>query len=242
MFSEEIILFQLVYIIPSIILYVTEIYVMFFGARKTIFNKSSFNKIFFIYAVNNIIAEILYYFFFRMRNSLIFAEVFEKVFKFRNILLFFWQLLFHTSMTTNLLDLVLSFNRFTATIMSVRYAGFWIGKIKWVVIFIILFPAVSFWSLPFRGIMLTQVNTSKVPRIDFIKPPPILWPSPTDILGACVTVTCVGCFFCNAYVGFKLHQRRNLMGELNYQQGKFYFLFIMCVFVNQILSCSTQVN
>src|SRR5258706_433050 len=108
MANSKVLLFQFVYIIPSIILYIFEIYVMFFSTKKYKFNKSSFNKIFVIYAINNIIADILYLFFYRMGSSLIFYELFDQLLGFHVVLAFLWQLLYHTSMVTNLLDLILS--------------------------------------------------------------------------------------------------------------------------------------
>lgn len=125
--------------------------------------------------------------------------------------------------------------------MTIKYNHFWIGKIKWVVVFIIVVPFISFWSFPFREITMTYVNATETHYMYYMKPSPIPWPSPTTILGACVMITCIGCFFCNVYVGFTLYQRINTRIDLNYQQDKVYFFLMMCNFVNQVFSCVTEV-
>ena len=242
MLSNEVVLGQLLYIIPSICLYVIEIRVMFFGNHRYKFNKSSFNQIFFIYAVNNIIATVLYYFFFRMGSAPVFFGLFEILLGEHILLSILWQLLFHTSLATNLLDLVLSLNRFTEVVMPIRYKSFWSTNITRVVAFIIIFPYICFWHFPLEEVTMEHVNATGTYFMAMRRSPPIKWPSATGILGACVTVICIGCFFCNTYVGLRLHQTRNFLVDSKQQQEKIYFFFIMCVFVNQLLSCSTQVN
>ena len=238
---NELVLFQLFYIFPSIMLYAVELYVMFIGEHKYKFNKSSFNRIFAIYAVNNIVANVLYYFFFRMSKAPTFSELFQNLSGHHISLVLLWQLLFHTSMITNLLDLILSLNRFTAAIMSVRYNAFWISKIKWVAIFILVLPCIAFWPFQFREIEMAYLNNSKAYYMIYTKPLSIPWPSSASSLGACVVISCVGCFFCNAYVGFKLWQRKTIVASSNDQQEKMYFLFTICVFLTQLLSCTTEV-
>ena len=242
MIASGIVLFQLFYIIPSILLYIIEVYVMFFGIHKSQFNTSSFNKIFFIYGINNVFAEILYYFFFRTNCAPIFSELFEKLLGDNICLALLWQLLFHTSMVTNLLDLVLSFNRLTAVLIPLRYRTLWKGKIRWVVAFIVVIPYICFWNFPFRGTMMAYDNVTKEYNMISTKLSPLPWPNSASILGTCVTLACVMCFFSNVYVGFKLYKRRYMMTDSNYEQEKVYFFFIMCVFTTQLLSCSTQVT
>ncbi|KAE9552777.1 hypothetical protein FO519_003994 [Halicephalobus sp. NKZ332] len=224
MIDNKIVLGQLVYIIPSIILYVIEIYVMFIGIHKPKFNKSSFNRIFLVYAVNNIIASILYYFFFRMGPATVFSGLFEQITGFNIVLALFWQLLYHTSLTTNLLDLILSMNRFTAMLAPARYQALWDRKTKWVVAFVIVFPYVCFWYIPFREPTMAYDNITNAYSMVLMKPLPITWPSSSNILGTCVT----------------LRKRRHMVADSTYQQEKVYFFFMLCVFVNQLLSCSTQ--
>ena len=214
---------------------------MFLGRQRSQFNAVSFNRIFVIYAINNIIAELLYYFFFRI-NSTAYNGLFQYLSNYHHIMAIAWQLLYHTSMTTNLLDFILSLNRFTAVLIPIGFKSFWNGKIKWVVAFVIIFPYICFWPFIFQEVTFVCTNIEFGHDIVFIRPPPILWPDPTSILGACVTVTCVACFFCNAYVGYKLHRRKNIGTSYYDKMEKLYFLFMMCVFGNQILSCSTQVS
>ncbi|KAE9547168.1 hypothetical protein FO519_009620, partial [Halicephalobus sp. NKZ332] len=46
---------------------------------------------------------------------------------------------------------------------------------------------------------MTYNNNSDMYQMLPQKTSPVTWPLATSILGACVTVTCIGCFFCNAY-------------------------------------------
>ena len=241
MIANGLILGQLFYIIPSILLYMVEIYVMFFGIHRFKFRNSSFNKIFAIYGINNIIADLLYYFFFRMSSAPIFFGLFERLSGSHAILVFFWYTLFHVSMVTNLLDIVLSFNRLTAVLIPVGYKRFWNDKIKWIVSFTIIFPFICFWTIPLQEATLAYFNASEAYNMSPEKVSPVKWISPTNTLGLCVAISCIGCLICNTYVGFKLYRWKDNTVDANYKQDKLYFVFIMCVFVNQILSCSTEV-
>ena len=60
MISNKIVLNQLIYNTLSIISYIIGICVMFFNASKSRFNRLSFNKIFIICAINDILATALY--------------------------------------------------------------------------------------------------------------------------------------------------------------------------------------
>ncbi|KAE9552779.1 hypothetical protein FO519_003996 [Halicephalobus sp. NKZ332] len=231
---------ELIYIIPSIILYILEVYVMFFGIHKSKFNNSSFNHIFAIYVVNNIISEIMYYFFTRMISAPMFSGFFEKISGTSIILGVFWQLLFHTLLVNNLLDLVLSLNRFTAVLMPIRYKTLWIGKIRWILAVIIILPYILFWPIPFEEVTIAYNNVSEEHYIFFNKFPPITWPFVTAIFSVAITVMCFGCLLCNVYVGFKLRRRKNIVADLNYQQEKVYFFFMMFIFASQLLSCSSM--
>ena len=242
MISTKIVLFQLIYIIPSGLLYITEIYVMFFGARKIKFNKSSFNKLFAIYAVNNVVAESLYYFFFRMGSATVYFRLMDQLLGTHIYLGILWQLLFHTSMVTNLLDLVLSLNRFTAVIMPIWYNAIWINKIRSIIVFLILFPYICFWTFPFQEITLIHDNNSKTYYIDIQKPPPIEWPFCLTILGTCVTINCIICLFCNICVALRLCIGKSYVSHSHNQLERVYSFFTLCVFVIQLLSCSTQVT
>ncbi|KAE9552778.1 hypothetical protein FO519_003995 [Halicephalobus sp. NKZ332] len=153
------------------------------------------------------------------------------------ILGLFWQLTFHTTMVTNLLDLILSLNRFTAVLLPVHYKSLWDGKVKWVVAFITIFPYVCFWYFPFRQVTMTYNEAREEYYVDFSKPSPIEWPISTGFLGTCVTVCCIACLLCNAYVGFTLRKRRKTVSDSNYQQEKVYFFFMLCVFATQLLNC-----
>ena len=241
MFTDDIVLFQLLYIIPSILLYILEIYAMFFGSGKSKFNKSSFNKLFVIYAVNNIIADLMYYFFLRMVASPIFFGLLKKVSGCRTFLGILWQLLLHTSIVTNSLDLILSLNRLTVILTSMRFKTFWNGKIKWVIIFIIIFPYICFWYFPFQGIDILYDDTLNRYRVSIPLSNIISWPLYPNIVGGCVAISCIGCFFTNAYIGFKLHYRKNIVINTNDQLETVHFAFMICVFITQILSISTQV-
>ena len=236
------VLFQLFYILLSIALYFIEIHTMFLSVHKHKFNKSAFNKLFVIYAINNMFAEILYYFFFQMMSAPIFFPLFKHLVGYNFVLALFWQLTFHFTIAANLLDFVLSFNRFTALSMPIRYTTFWNGKVKWIVVFIFVFPWLCFWPFVFGRIMMIYSPASESYYMMFTEPPPIQWPSPTSILGTFVTVTCIGCLLCNTYVGLKLYRRRYVMTDSNYEQEKLYFFFVMCVFTTQLLGCSTQVT
>ena len=241
MLTNELVFGQLAYIIPSILLYIVEIYVMFFGVRKSQFN-TSFNKLFFIYAVNNIVADVLYYFFFRLNALPILFGFFEQFSHFRILTVTLWQVLLHTSLTTNLLDLLLSFNRFTAIAIPLQYKAFWVGRIKLIMVFIIIFPCICFWNMSFQETTFVYYNISKTYNMFPKKSSPIPWPFHTTILGACVTIACVGCLLCNISVGIMLCRLKDHTSDQKYTQDKFYFVFIMCVFTNQFLSCSTQVT
>ena len=242
MIPNEVVLGQLVYIIPSFILYFIEIYVMFFGAQRSKFNTISFNKIFFIYAVNNIIAEILYYFFFRIAYASLFFEFFKRILGYHIILTILWQLLFHTSLNISLIDLILSINRFTDIVIPVQSKALWDGKIKWVIVVVVIFPMICFWNFQFVELTLIYANSSEIFYLTARKESPIEWPSASNILGPCVTIACVGCLILNAYVGFKIHKRKHFIADINYQQERIYFFYTLCIFVNQLLSCSTQVS
>ena len=239
--ANRAVLYQVLYIVPSVALYTVEVYVMFFGAKKSKFNKSCFNRIFFIYAVNNLIAEVLYYFFFRMSKAPIFSELFQNLLGHHISLMLLWQLLFYTSMITNLLDLILSLNRFTAALTPIRYKTFWDRKLKWVVIIIIIVPFACLWPISFEGFTLEYVNDSNAYYMLPKKTPTIEWPYPSNILGTCATITCLSCLFCNAYVGYKLCRRRSLVRGLTDPLKRVYFLFMICILLTQVLSCSTQV-
>ena len=242
MLSNEVVLCQLIYIIASIILYIVEIYVMFFGSRRFRFNTASFNKIFFIYGVDNILTGILYYFFFRMSATPVFFNLFEHLVGSNTVLVFFWQLVFYGAMISYLLDLCLSFNRLTAILMPLRYKTLWEDKIKWIVILFIIISFVAFWPLSFMQVIFKYDTNLQAYQMSETATPPIPWPTSTSTLGICVTVTCIGCFLCNVYVGFKLHRRRNVMTDVKQKQERWYFLFIMSIFLTQFLSCSTQVT
>ena len=242
MTSSEQVLFQLIYIIPSIILYIMEIYVMFFGIHKSRFNTASFNKLFAIYAVNNVIAEILNYFFLRMGSAPVFFGLFERISGTHLVLALFWQLYYHTMLVNILVDFVLSINRFTAVLIPLRYKHFWDDKIKWIVICMIVVPYICFWPFPFEKITIMYNSEVNQYHPFFGADPPILWPYATGIIQTCTTVTCISCLLFNIFVGFKLHRKRNIISDSNYQQEKVYFFFTICVFVNQLFNCASQVD
>ncbi|KAE9547221.1 hypothetical protein FO519_009567, partial [Halicephalobus sp. NKZ332] len=70
--------------------------------------------------------------------------------------------------------------------------------------------------------------------------PPIPWPKDPNILGPGITIICICCLICNVYVGLNLTKRKKSMADTNYQQAKVYFAFTMCVFINQLLTCISQ--
>ncbi|KAE9548482.1 hypothetical protein FO519_008312 [Halicephalobus sp. NKZ332] len=152
----------------------------------------------------------------------------------------FWQILYHSLLTTYLLDLVISINRLTAVLIPLRYTSFWNRKIKWVIAFIIIVPYSLFWPIPFEDVMVEYNGDRNEYYVIFGRSPPITWPYVTSIIGTGSLVTCICCFFCNAYVGFKMYKNRNASGDPNYQQDKVYFFFMLCVFAGQILSSSFQ--
>ena len=214
---------------------------MFFGLHKSKFNKMSFNKIFFVYAVNNIIAATLYYFFFRLTFAPAFFSTFEQLLGPHLLLGIFWQILYHTLLTTYLLDFVISLNRFTAVAMPLRYIRLWNGKIIWVIAFIIIVPYILFWPIPFENVTVEYNSERMEYYVVFGNKPPIKWPYVTTIMGTSSLVTCVVCLFCNTYVGYKVYQNRNVIGNPDYQQDRVYFFFTMCIFASQVLNSSVQV-
>ena len=88
---------------------------------------------------------------------------------------------------------------------------------------------------------MTYIESSKAYYMNFVKPPPLMWPHLSNILGACISIICATCLLCNSYVGFKLWKGKNIVRDSNYRKNRLYFLFMMCVFMNQLLSCSTEV-
>ena len=213
---------------------------MFLGPEKNQFNKLSFNKLFLIYAINNILNTVLYYFFRRMAAASIFIPMFQPLLGFHIPLVLFWQLMFHTTMAVHLLDLTLNLNRVTAIMMPLQYKTLWKGKIKWVTVFIVVVPYIAFCGFPFQEYTMVRDGTAPY-YLKAIRPEAIPWPKSSDVLGPCITITCVSCLLCNMYVGLNLYKRKNSLVDVSYQQAKVYFVFTMCVFVNQFLTCVTQV-
>ena len=60
-------------------------------------------------------------------------------------------------------------------------------------------------------------------------------------LGTFITVVFISYFFCNVFIGFKLHRRRNMISPKD-QLEKVYFIFMIYVFATHVLSCSAQVS
>ena len=135
---------SLIYIIPSYILYLLILWIMFLSPAKNNFS-GSFYKLFGCSAINYLIQSIFYYFTLRFSYTPVFFPLVKDCAKSSWIYPIMYIFMFYSAAALHLYSVALSFNRFTVFIFKAGYAKFWKRWLKYILGFCILFPVCFAW-------------------------------------------------------------------------------------------------
>ena len=237
------------YIVPSYLLYLITLYVMFLSKSKSNYT-GSFYKIFGVSAINSILNSLFYYFFTRAMACPAFLSFYDALPNKGFAVTLYYILLYDTQHSSCLFDLLLSFNRFTVIIFKAKYKSFWRNKLMFVIPFMFLLPNLITQHLWFADVQLKLYNESN-PTRGYILDSQVDIPYMKNSRNTSIVVlTCAVLSLCmNLYVcGFLIRQRwQNKAGNASANNKTSthnikLFCFNLLVFSTQLASGTLQVS
>ncbi|KAE9553374.1 hypothetical protein FO519_003437 [Halicephalobus sp. NKZ332] len=242
--TDILILLPLVYIIPTYILYIVELFTMFVNRSEMKFAGSFFN-IWVSSAVNNLVCSILYFLTFRGAKApalVGFYSIFPESGGFVTLILF---VVYCTGAAQVVLDLILCFNRFTVVWLEARHVAFWKRYCKIFLFLAFLYPILTSWEAWFFDVRVLPVNASDltqgynwVP----INPGAIPWMPIPLIVSGTVVITSTLSFLMNCYVcWYLLKQKKNKNGKKAVSKHDTrLFLYNLLIFFTQLVQLYLQ--
>lgn len=149
-------LLSLLYIVPSLILYIIILYLIFFSSSKQKFS-ASFYWIFGFSAINYILHAVVYYFLIRFTAIPAFFTFLQNSPKENFFYPIFYALLYYSGHGIHLYSLMISFNRFTIFILKTRYDTFWRNYLKYILYLCVFGPLIFIWNFPFMNIKNVEI-------------------------------------------------------------------------------------
>lgn len=240
----------LIYVIPSYILYVVIICIIFFSKIKHKFS-GSFYKLLGFSAMYNLISSIIYFLNIRMMKTPIFIP-FVNTWGTRGVLVtFLHTFTWYLTNATHLFNFMLPFNRFTVFFLRTSYQKFWTRYLKIFLGFCVLFPILLIWHIPFTDIFIKLENDSNVDGTRYLTelhPEVIGWMNNPRNFAVLITLTSSMSLLMNIYVIVKLMQQRycqsfesQLQGKVSPQDIKL-TMYSMLIFATEVVNCAQQVR
>ena len=244
--TDILILFPLIYMVPTYVLYIIELFTMFINRAGTKFAGSFFN-IWVSSAINNLICSVLYYLTYRGTKA-------PALFNFYSLLPtsgFFTTLIIFIVYCSGaiqvILDLVLCFNRFTVILLGTRYIHFWKRYCKYFIFFAFFLPTLTSWEAWVFEVKLFPVNAS-----DYSKgyswvatnTAAIPWMSIPIIVASTVVITSSLSFVMNCYVCWYLigQKRHKNGGKVFSNHDRKLFFYNLLIFFAQVIQLFLQVS
>ncbi|KAE9553372.1 hypothetical protein FO519_003435 [Halicephalobus sp. NKZ332] len=242
--TDLFILLPLIYIIPTYMLYLVELFVIFINRKETKFTSNFFN-IWVSSAINNLICSLLFFLTSRGSSasalSKFYSDLPESGF-FITLMLF---IVYCSGASQVIFDLILCFNRFTVVWLEARHVAFWK---KYCTVFLFLgffFPVSTSWETWFFEVKLLPINASDFTQGFFWSPTnfnAIPWMSLPLIVSGTATITATLSFLMNCYVcWYLLEQKKNKNGSkmISKNDTKLFFYNIL-IFLTQLVQLSIQ--
>ena len=243
---DLLILLPLIYMIPTYVLYIIELFTMFINRAGTKFAGSFFN-IWVSSAINNLICSILYYLAYRGTKapSLYgFYSILPEYGFFTTLILF---IVYLTGAAQSFFDLLVCFNRFTIFAFKAKYGNFWKNYCKYLLFLCLLIPTLTSWEAWFFEVELFPVNSSDHSQgfsWTSTNPGAVPWMSVPMIVSVTVVITASLSFIMNSYVCWFLVKQSKVKNtkKLVSNHDMKLFLYNLLIFVTQLIQLFLQVS
>lgn len=238
------------YMVPSYILYIITLSVLFLFKSRSNFN-GSFYKIFGFSSINSVLNSLLYYFYTRGTAAPVYLPFLSIWPTSGFFITLYYVLLYNTQHSSSLFDLLLAFNRFTVIIFKVTYKQFWRKYLKFIIPLIYLLPNILTWHLWFTDVQLKIYNVSNPARgyvFDSFASDRVPWMKNSRNTSIVVFSCSSICFLMNVYVcGYLIYQGyKNYSGSTSNNKTSPHniklFIFNLLVFAGQLAYGVLQVR
>uniref|UniRef100_A0AC35ESX4 Serpentine receptor class gamma n=1 Tax=Panagrolaimus sp. PS1159 TaxID=55785 RepID=A0AC35ESX4_9BILA len=235
-----------IYLIPTYILYLVILYVMFISKFKTQFY-GSFYKIFGLSAIFNVICSILYNLQVRFPQTPALISIVHS-WGSRSFFVTFLQTgIWYTYNVAHLLNFFISFNRFTVFLLKIHYNAFWRKWLSYFIGICLIVPCFLMWHVPFTDIYLKPKYSSDPNGLwNYATGHPEIfsWMSASRFTVFLLTGTASCSLIFNCYVILQLVKDNftpTSQKKTSKQDIKLSF-YAMVVFASDMIYCVQQVN
>ncbi|KAE9554971.1 hypothetical protein FO519_001789 [Halicephalobus sp. NKZ332] len=204
------VLLPLIYIIPSLILYVMELIIMICYRSNTKFT-GSFFTIFVCSAINNIFCEIFYFLTYRATKVPIFASFFSSFSDSGFFITLPTFITYIAGAAQAMLDFCICFNRFTVFYLGAKHVEFWRRWCKIILIVVYIIAAGITWEAWVFKVKITPVDPLQIDsgfNWGITDPNVIPWIKVPLLIAGNVIITASWSFMMNLYVCWFLLKRK----------------------------------